>query len=421
MAGALALPGAIAACGQDASPEESAGPGSVRFASTWQGDTDALRVLVESFTTDTDISVEINEVDGPTFSDQIDSYLQGTPDDVFTWFGGYRMRFYAGQGLVHDISDIWDRIGDNFSDAFRSASTGDDGRQYLMPFYIYPWVVIYRRSVFDEHGYEVPETVDDFMALAETMQQDGLTPIAFADQDGWPAQGWFDIINMRLNGYQFHLDLLAGNESWTDARVADVFETWRGFLPYMGDLSAALGRTWQDGANLLFNQEAGMLYFGTFAGTQTEDPEVRDDIDFFTFPTLGTEFDDENAVDAPINGFLVSEQSPTLEDNTEAIDSFVEYLGSGEAQSMFLAENPNFVAAAGDVDRSVYTPFQEKMAEIIDNAGAVAQFLDRDTASPAFAVEMEAFLQNWLNDPEQDITSFIQSIQDFWDSLGVSS
>lgn len=420
MAGALALPGAITACGQDESSGGDAGPGSVKFASTWAGDTPALRAVVESFTAETDVAVDINEVDPQTFSDQVDSYLQATPDDVFTWYGGYRMRFYANQGLLHDISDVWERVGGNFSDAFRTASTGDDGKQYLLPFYNYPWVVIYRQSVFDEHGYEVPQTVEDFMSLAEAMQGDGLTPIAFADQDGWPAQGWFDIINMRLNGYQFHIDLLAGNESWTDSRVVDVFEAWKGFLPHYGDLSAALGRTWQDGANLLFNGDAGMLFFGTFAGTQTSDPEVRDDLDFFAFPTLGTEFDGENAIDAPINGFLVSGQSPTLEDNVEAINSFVEYLGSGEAQGMFLAENPNFVAAADDIDTSVYTPFQEKMARIIDDAGAVAQFLDRDT-EPAFAGEMEAFLQNWLNDPEQDTASYLQGIQDFWDSLGVSS
>ena len=32
---------------------------------------------------------------------------------------------------------------------------------------------------------------------------DGLTPITFTDKDGWPAMGTFDILNMRINGYQF--------------------------------------------------------------------------------------------------------------------------------------------------------------------------------------------------------------------------
>ena len=37
------------------------------------------------------------------------------------------------------------------------------------------------------------------------MKTDGLTPIAFADKDGWPAMGTFDIINLRINGYDFHI------------------------------------------------------------------------------------------------------------------------------------------------------------------------------------------------------------------------
>ena len=40
------------------------------------------------------------------------------------------------------------------------------------------------------------------------MQADGLVPFAYANDGKWPVQGTFDILNMRLNGYQFHVDLL---------------------------------------------------------------------------------------------------------------------------------------------------------------------------------------------------------------------
>lgn len=399
-------------------PEPEAGPGSVRFASTWQGDTEALRSVVENFTAKTGIEVKVNEVDGPTFSDQINAYLQGRPDDIYTWFGGYRMRYYAEQGLVQDLSDVWDEIGSSISQAFRDSSTGNDGKQYLIPFYNYPWVILYRQSVFKENGYEIPKTLDELMVLAEEMEKDGLVPFAFADQDGWPAQGWFDIINMRLNGYQFHVDLLAGKEKWTNQRVADVFETWKMFLPYYGDLAAALGRTWQNGANLMIKKQAGMLFFGTFAGTVATDPDDHEDLDFFAFPVFSNQFDDERGIDAPINGFLVGARSPTLDENMEAVKAFAAYLGSAEAQSIFLAENPNFVAASNKVDTSQYVRLQRKAAEIIAESGAIAQFLDRDT-DPAFAGQMSAFLQDWLVDPDQDMDPFLQRIQTFWDSLGI--
>ena len=63
------------------------------------------------------------------------------------------------------------------------------------------------------------------------MKADGLSPIGFADKDGWPAMGTFDQLNMRLNGYDFHINLMAYKESWTDPKVKAVFDLWKGLLP----------------------------------------------------------------------------------------------------------------------------------------------------------------------------------------------
>ena len=82
-------------------------------------------------------TVKVNTVDHKTFQEQINNYLQGKPDDVFTWFAGYRMRFFAAQGLVGDVSDIWGNL-QGFTDAFKTASTGDDGKQYFVPQYVLP-------------------------------------------------------------------------------------------------------------------------------------------------------------------------------------------------------------------------------------------------------------------------------------------
>ena len=43
--------------------------------------------------------------------------------------------------------------------------------------------------------------------------------------------GTFDYMNMRLNGYQFHMDLAAHKETWDQKKVSDVFDTWTALLP----------------------------------------------------------------------------------------------------------------------------------------------------------------------------------------------
>ncbi len=440
-AGLVSVPAIIAACSTPAAsggasvpaatsgasaPAATAGAsavtGSVTFGSNYSNldtDTKAMQAVVDAFTAKTSIAVKVNTVDHNTFQDQISQYLQGTPDDTFTWFAGYRMRFFADQGLATDITDLWAKIGSNFSEAFKASSTGNDGKQYFVPFYNYPWVVIYRKSVFADKGYTIPKTIAEFKTLGDKMQKDGLTPLAFGDKDGWPAMGTFDILNMRLNGYQYHIELMKGAQKWTDPKTAAVFDAWKGILPYNGDIAAALGRTWQDTANLLVQKKAGMYFLGTFAGQQATETADHDDLDFFPFPTFGTSFDTELGIDAPIDGFMMTAKSPNLAADKDAAKAFLEYLASGEAQITFLVANPNSVAAGNDADTSGYSAFQKKSAEIIGASGAIAQFLDRDT-DPAFAKQMQSFLQTWLTDPDQDMTAYLKSIQDFWDSLGIA-
>lgn len=149
----------------------------------------------------------------------------------------------------------------------------------FVPFYYYPWAVFYRPSVFEERGDTTPTTLDEFVTLSETMQSDGLVPLAFADQadqDGWPAMGTFDYLNMRTNGFDFHMSLMAGEEAWDSQQVKDVFNTWAELLPFHQE--AALGRTWQEAAQSLVNKEAGMYLLGMFVGQQFTDQDP-DDLD----------------------------------------------------------------------------------------------------------------------------------------------
>lgn len=427
VAGAASVPTLLAACNPAASPSAappatpSAAPvGSITLGSNYSDDVPkkAMQAIADAFTEETGIAVKINTVDHGTFQDQISSYLQGTPDDVFTWFSGFRMRFFAAQGLATPIDDVWQAVGSNYSDAFKTGSTGDDGHQYFIPIYNYPWALFYRKSVFQEKGYGIPTTLDELKALGDTMKNDGLIPIAFGDKDGWPAMGTFDILNLRQNGYDFHVGLMAGKEQWTDAKVKTVFELWRDLLPYHQD--GAPGRTWQDAAQALVQKKAGMYLLGMFVSQQFKAASEADlaDLDFFPFPNLGTQYDAEKALDAPIDGFMIAKNSPTLATDLDGAKAFMEFLATGAAQTIFVTADPGNVAAAKDADTSGYNPLQKKAVELIGSAQKITQFLDRDTR-PDFAGPngMQAFLLDFLQTPDQDLDTFLGKIQGFWDLL----
>src|SRR5438309_11049822 len=70
-----------------------------------------LQDVVDAFTSaNGGTKVKVNTVDHGTFQNQINSYLQGTPEDVFTWFSGHRMRFFADKGLAARIDDVWNDV-----------------------------------------------------------------------------------------------------------------------------------------------------------------------------------------------------------------------------------------------------------------------------------------------------------------------
>jgi multiple sugar transport system substrate-binding protein len=410
-AAGLAAVYGLSGCGDDGdtgSSSEGGGgaekaSGTVSFGSNYSDPVPkkALQTVFDEFTTSSSVKVDVNTVDHNTFQEQINNYLQGTPDDVFTWFAGYRMQFFAQRGLAGDISDVWEKIGGNMSDAFKQASTLD-GKQYFVPFYNYPWAIFYRKSVWEKNGYEPAANLDDFKALCTKIQADGMTPIAFGDKDGWPAMGTFDYINMRTNGYDFHVSLMAGEEAWDGPEVKAVFETWAELLPFHAE--GSLGRTWQDAAQTL-NKDSAMYLLGSFVGQQFEG-EAFEDLDFFPFPEINSEHGQE-AVEAPIDGFMMAKEPK----NEAAAKALLEYLGTAPAQDTYLKSDANNVAANNEADSSGYNEIQKKAAELISGAGQISQFLDRDTRPDFASTVMIPALQQFIKTPD-DIDGLTKSIEE---------
>jgi multiple sugar transport system substrate-binding protein len=411
LAGAAGLTvsgGLLAACssssGSGGSTSTGKPSGTVSFGSNYSdpGVKAAFASLAAAATASTGVQIKVNTVDHNTFQNNITSYLQGTPDDLFTWFAGYRMQYFAAQGLALPIDDVWQKIGGNFSAAAKSLSTGLDGHQYLVPIYNYPWVVFYNKSEFSAKGYTIPATWDDYVNLLKKMKSDGLIPLAFAEKDGWPALGTFDILNMRINGYDYHIKLMKHQVPWTDAGVTEVFNHWAEIMPYMQ--TGANGRIWQDAAKALEAKQAGMMFQGTnqVAAQYVTDGANLDDLDFFPFPAINPAYG-QDYMDAPTDGFMLSKKAK----NVDGAKAILEYIGTANAEAGFLKTDQWDVGLANGLNAPTYDAIQKKSVQAIAQCKSVAQFMDRD-ADPAMATAMEAIIQKFIDDPS---TSNIASLQ----------
>ena len=235
--------------------EMGSASGELSFGSNYSNEVprQALQAAIDAFPNE-NVTVNVNTTDHNTFQENITTYLQN-PDDVIPWFAGYRMRFFAAQGLLGPINDVWDAGPERHpcrkaSSSPRPVTTVN---QYFVPLNYYSWGIYYRPSVFEENGWTPPTTLDELQSLASDMQDAGITPFAFGNDGRWPAMGTFDQLNFRLNGYQFHIDLMAGQESWTDERVKNVFTMLETLLPFHQENPN--GRTWQEAAATVVDKD----------------------------------------------------------------------------------------------------------------------------------------------------------------------
>jgi multiple sugar transport system substrate-binding protein len=298
---------------------------------------------------------------------------------------------------------VWKTISGNFPSAMQDLSKGADGKYYFVPLYTYPWAIFYRKSVFKAHGYSVPTTWSQFIALCKQMKTDGLVPIGFGDKDLWPAMGTFDQINTRTNGYDFHISLMQGKAAWTDAKTRATFDNWAEILPYHQD--GASGRTWEDAAQGVVSKKTGMYLLGMFVAQQFTKPADLADLDFFAFPEIDPSYGQET-VEAPTDGYMLS-KSPK---NHAGAVKLLEFLGSPTAEETYLKGDPSVVAASTKASTSSYSALQKRGYDMIANAKHLTQFMDRDSRPDFTSTVMQPALQNFIRNPK-GIDSLLSSIE----------
>ena len=153
--------------------------------------------------------------------------------------------------------------------------------------------------------------------------------------------GMFDMLNLRINGYDFHVALMGGKESWTERQGQErVLDLDRDPRPTTSPTpTAAPGRTPR--RRSATRRPACTCSARSSRRTSTADTQqdIIDDIDFFPFPELDAAHG-QDAIEAPIDGFMMA-ASPA---NAEGAKALLTGLGQAAAIDAYIAVNPAVVA-----------------------------------------------------------------------------
>ncbi|MGB2326055.1 MAG: ABC transporter substrate-binding protein, partial [Pseudomonadales bacterium] len=207
----------------------------------------AFAAVIEGFEKENpDVSVTWNLFDHEGYKTSIRNFLTADAPDLANWYAGNRMLPYVNAGLFEPVDDVWAEHGLNDSLASAAASMTIDGKKWGVPYTYYQWGVYYRKDIFEQNGIAVPTNWDEFMAAGEALKAAGVTPITIGTKYLWTAAGVFDYLNLRTNGYDFHMALTKGEIAWTDDRVRATMNNWKQLVEAGFFLENHAAFSWQE-------------------------------------------------------------------------------------------------------------------------------------------------------------------------------
>jgi len=342
-----------------------------------------------------DLDIDTTIIDREAYKTQIRNFLTANPPDVAAWYAGNRMLPYVEPGLFDDVSDIWEgELGENL--ASTKAAMTIDGKQWGVPYSYYQWGIYYRKDIYDELGLSEPKTFDDMKANCQALLDADKKCYTIGTKFLWTAAGWFDYLNMRTNGYEFHMDLTAGRVSWEDDRVIETFSNWQELIDMGGFIDDHTAYSWQEAIPFMAKGDAAAYLMGNFAVDPIKAAGLNSDqLGFAQFPVINP--DVPMAEEAPTDTLHI----PAKAENKENARAFLQYVASADVQTELnakLGQLPvNRNSSVNDEDKFVTQGFS-----MLNDAYALAQFFDRDAPAEMAKIAMEGFQEFMVKPGNRD-------------------
>lgn len=305
------------------------------------------------------------------------------PPDIMFMFAGAGIANAVSEKLLAPLDDIWQAgVADSLSPALAS-SVEVDGKHYGLPLHYYQWGIYYNKQVFERERLAPPRNWAELLDSCTALRKANIAPVSLSSKDHWPVAGWFDYINLRINGLEFHKKLLSGAYSWKSARVRAVFDSWSQLIERDCYIDGHEDLDWKASLPYLYRGKAGMTLMGNFWTSQLP-RNLAASIGFLPFPVIDSK---QSAYeDSPTDVLVLTAKSR----NKEAAKTFLRFFASPEVQTNIAKSvgmlPANKLSAIPDND-----VFLSEGKALLEKTRGVAQYFDRDTSAEFSAAAFDVF------------------------------
>lgn len=319
--------------------------------------------------------------------------------DIIGIGGEINYSYFVQADILEDISDYpgLALIQPAYMDILEGLKFVPTEGTYGVPYVANAAGVLYNRTMFREHGWEIPNTWDEFIALCDEIQAAGIQPLYFGFKDTWTCLAPWNALAVGLAPADICRQVNRGETNFTD-NYREIAEKLLQLLPYGED--GPFAYSYNDACTAFANGQSAMFTIGSYAVPQIKSVNPDMDIDSFVMPANNQA--EKNILNSGVDlQFCLTRSCKNKDAAYEVLDFLLEH----DNVQAYL-DNQNAVPCKNESFE--LAPILDGMKSFIEE-GKMADYQDHYYPSE---MAVDAQIQTFLI--EQDTDAFLEKFDKDW-------
>ena len=333
--------------------------------------------------------------------------------DIIGIGGDINYSYFVDAEILADVSDYegLSTIKSSYVDILEGLEFVPTEGTYGVPYAANAAGVLYNRDMFKEHGWDIPETWDELMALCEEIQSEGMLPFYFGFKDTWTCLAPWNALAVDLADADICKQVNRGEANFTDA-YRETAEKILELIKYGESGPFAYG--YNDACTAFANGESAMFAIGSYAVPQIKSVNPDMNIDSFVMP--GSNNKEENVLNSGVDlQFCVTSECKNKEAAYEVLDFLLEHdnvQADLDNQNAVPCKNEEFELAS-EVDGMKEYISEGKMTDYQDHYYPSEMAVDAQIQTLLIEQDVDAFLAKFDKDWIRYNRDIIQMVKDY--------
>lgn len=340
--------------------------------------------------------------------------------DIIGIGGDINYSYYVDADILSDVSDYpgLSDVKQSYVDILENLEITPKDGTYGVPYVANAAGILYNKDMFEEHGWQIPESWDELINLCEEIKSEGILPFYFGFRDTWTCLAPWNSLAVDLAPADTCKQVNAGETTFTD-NYREVAEKCLELVSYGPEDPFAYG--YNDACTAFANGESAMYPIGSYAIPQilSVNPEMNID----SFVTPGNDDPEKNTLNSGVD--LLFAVTAACEHKEEAYE-VLDFLMEDENIQAYIDDQNAVPCKEGDFDLAPMLdgmkPYIESgnMTDYQDHYYPSEMAVDAQVQTLLINKDVDAFLTKFDKDWQRYNRDIIREVQEYNEEHGTA-